>query len=415
MSKLMTVFTTRREKSRQYKSIPSRVLLYIAWRNFISKKLRSFLTVFGVIIGVSAIFFLLSFGLGVQSLVTNQVVGDKSLKSIDVTSPNSKIIKLNEDTTNKMRTYPHVSKVGVQYSFPGIMSYNGGEVDAVVYGQNQEYQSLSSLALIKGRLLNNVDSHAVLLNTSALKALGIDDPNSALNKVISIDIPLDRVEAKKKQISDKFTVVGIIESGAGSEIFMPSNLFDIAGVPTYSQVKVVMDDTANVATARKQIEASGFQTASLTDTLSEIDNIFRFFNLVLIGFGSIGMIVAVLGMFNTLTISLLERTKEIGLMMALGSRRRDMRKLFIFEAALISFFGAVIGVLIAYIIGKVVNLYINLGAASRGVTQSFELFATPWWSIVTIILATVVVGLLVVYFPARRAERINPIDALRRE
>ncbi len=414
LKKVQKKFADRADRG-QYKPIKSSILLYIAWQNFTDKKLRSFLTVFGVIIGVSAIFFLISFGLGIQQLVTDQVVGDKSLKAIDVTSPNSKIIQLNEKVVNTFKTYPHVEKVGVQYSFPGILSFGGGEVDSVIYGLNQDYQNLSSLVLLEGRLLEPSDSRAVVLNLSALKAIGINDPGKAINKDIKVIVPLERANAKKPNISDTFTIVGVIESGSGSELFMPSSLFDIAGVPSYNQAKVVLDDIANVSTARKQIESTGFQTSSLTDTLTEIDNIFRFFNLILIGFGSIGMIVAVLGMFNTLTISLLERTREIGLMMALGARGRDVGRLFVYEAVLISLVGAVSGIVLAFISGRFVNLYINLGARSRGVTESFDLFATPWWAVAGVILATVVVGMVVVFLPARRARHINPIDALRRE
>jgi putative ABC transport system permease protein len=402
-------------RKKEYTSIHPSILFHIAWKNFTSKKLRSFLTVFGVVIGVSAVFFLLSFGLGIQGLVTTQVVGDKSLKSIDVTSPNSKIIKLNTTAINAIRTYPHVEKVGVQYTFPGIASLSGGEIDAVVYGVDQTYQELSSLLTASGRLLKNEDAKSVVLNISALKALGVDDAGSAIGKEVKINVPLDKAEAKDKSIAASFTVVGVIDSGTGSEMYIPSTLFDTAGVPSYGQVKVVVDDLANVDAARKQIEANGFQTTSLTDTLTEINNIFKFFNLTLVGFGSIGMIVAVLGMFNTLTISLLERTREIGLMMALGARRRDMRILFILEAALISVVGAVIGIVIAFVAGQIVNLLINLNAQSRGVTEWFNLFSTPLWSVLAVIGITVLVGLVVVYLPARRAERINPIDALRRE
>jgi ABC-type antimicrobial peptide transport system permease subunit len=400
---------------RKYRAIKLRVLLHIAWKNFTSKKLRSFLTVFGVVIGISAIFFLLTFGLGIQSLVTKEVVGDKSLKAIDVDTPNSKVLQLNEQAINTFKTYPHVERVGVQYSFPGIMSYNGSEVDSVVYGLNQDYQNLTTMRLADGRLLNDSDSRAIVINTSALKVLGVKEDESAINKQILMTIPLERAGAREKSITDTFTVVGVIESGSGSEVFMPSSLFDVAGVPTYQNAKVVIDDLANIDTARKQIESSGYQTSSLNDTISEIDRIFKFFNLILISFGSIGMVVAVLGMFNTLTISLLERTKEIGLMMALGARRSDMRKLFIFEAVLISLAGAVAGIIIAIIGGEIVNAYINAGARGRGVSQSFDLFSTPLWAILAIIGFTVLVGLLVVYFPARRAEKTNPIDALRRE
>jgi putative ABC transport system permease protein len=400
---------------RQYRAIKTGTIFHIAWKNLTSKKLRSFLTVFGVVIGITAIFFLLSFGLGIQSLVTREVVGDNSLKAIDVNSPNSKILKLDEAAINTIRQFPHVIRVGVQYTFPGILSVDGGEIDSVVYGINKDYQDLSSLDIVEGRLLNEEDTQSLIVNKSALKSVGIEENESGLGKEIELAIPLEDTGANQNSISGKFKVVGVIESGSGGEVFISSSLFDVAGVDVYDQAKVVIDEVENVETARKQIESLGFQTASLTDTLTEINKVFKFFNLILISFGSIGMIVAVLGMFNTLTISLLERTREIGLMMALGARRSDMRKLFIFEAVLLSFTGAVFGILFAILGGKLVNLYINNGAKGRGVTQSFDLFSYPLWAIGAIVGFTLLVGLLVVYFPARRAERINPIDALRRE
>jgi len=120
-------------------SIHFYTLLYIAWKNFSSKKLRSFLTVFGVVIGVSAVYFLLSFGIGVQQLVTTQVVGDQSLKSIDVETPNSKIIALDETAINAIRTFPHVDSVGILYSFPSITTLDGGEIDVVTFGVDTTY------------------------------------------------------------------------------------------------------------------------------------------------------------------------------------------------------------------------------------------------------------------------------------
>ena len=363
-----------RPEKRAFKSVRTSVLLHIAWRNFVNKKLRSFLTVFGVVIGVSAIFFLFTFGLGVQKIVTDEVVGDQSLKAIDVVSPNSKIIQLDEETINTIQKYPNVERVGVQYSFPGIVGLGGGEIDSVVYGVNGDYQNVSSLVLVAGRLLEDADARTVIINSSALEALGIENSSEALDQQVDITIPLERIDAEVDSIEETFTIVGVIDSGSGVEAFISNTVFDIAGVPSYDQAKVVMNEVENVSDARRQIESLGFQTNSLSDTLGEIDNIFRFLNLILIGFGSIGMIVAVLGMFNTLTISLLERTKEIGLMMALGARRKDMRKLFVFEALLISLAGSLIGIVIAYIAGRIVNLVVNLNAQSRGVYDGIDLF-----------------------------------------
>lgn len=400
---------------KRFRAIQLKIVFHMALKNITSKKLRSFLTVFGVVIGIGSIFFLLSFGIGIQELVTKQVIGDKSLKALEVSSPNSRILQLNDQVINKIRRYPNVDKVGLQYSFPGSIAINGGEVDAVVYGINQDFQSTTSFTLKKGRLLKKEDTRAVVVNLSTLKSIGIKTADKAINKQVKLTIPLNKVQSNKSEISDNFTIVGVIESGAGSEVFTTDSLFTSAGVLNYQQVKVIAKDTKNISTIRKQIESNGFQTTSLVDTLDEINKIFKFFNVILVSFGSVGMIVAVLGMFNTLTISLLERTKEIGLMMALGGRRSDMRKLFIFEALLLSFLGAIIGIAFAIAGGTAVNIFLNSGARGRGVTSNFTVFAYPAWAIVGMLGFTLIVGLLVVYFPARRAETINPIDALRRE
>lgn len=398
---------------KNYRAIHLKVLLYMAWKNLISKKLRTALTISGVVIGITAIFFLLSFGLGIQQLVTKQVVGDRSLKSIDINTPNSKVLKLNEEFVNKVKSYPHVDKVGTEYSFPGAISYKGGEIDSVVYGINDDYQKLLTLNLTSGRLLKSDDNKAILINKSALDTIGLKD--KPVDQKLTITIPLKNSSQKAQQIKEEFTIVGVVDSGAGSEIFMPDHVFSLAGVTTYQQVKVVADKNDNVASLRKQIESNGFQTTSLGDTLVEMNRIFKFFNVILVSFGSIGMVVSILGMFNTLTISLLERTKEIGLMITLGGRPSDMRKLFILEAVVISIVGAIIGIIGAVMIGRLVNIVMNGFAAHRGVTERFNLFSTPMWAIGAIVLMTTVVGLVVVYFPARRAEKISPIDALRRE
>jgi ABC-type antimicrobial peptide transport system permease subunit len=385
----------------------------MAWRNITSKKLRSFLTVFGIIIGIGSIAFLVSFGLGLQRLVTRNVIGDKSIKSIEVTTPNSRIIKLNDVAINKIRQFPHIDKAGLAYSFPASIGLQGGGVDSVLYGVDQNYQELTTLNLTKGRLLQVDDNRAILVSTAALKAIGLN-PDKALKQQMEVAVPLQYVDVKAKELRDNFTIVGIIDSGQNNEIFVSSDLFTVAGVPTYKEMKIIADDTKNIPSLRKQIESSGFQTSSPIDTLAQINQLFKFFNIILAGFGGIGIIVAILGMFNTLTISLLERTKEIGLMITLGGRSRDMRRLFMIEAVVLSIIGAIAGVLLSFVGGRIVNFAINQNAASR-VSERFDVFYMPWWLIGALIAFMMAVGLLVSYFPARRAQKINPIDALRRE
>ncbi|HSE61631.1 MAG TPA: FtsX-like permease family protein, partial [Candidatus Saccharimonadales bacterium] len=346
-------------------------------------------------------------------LVTNKVLGSQSVQSINVTTPNSKIIRLDQKSVDKMKQLPHVARTGTSYSFAGSLQAQGGEVDTIVYGGDTVYQQMENLILHAGRLLKPEDGKSVLLNSASVRAIGIKTPQEAVGKKLTLRIPL--VGATKSEINDTFTIVGVINSEGGNESFINARLFIDAGVPVFHQVRVEADAPQNVAGLRKQIESLGFATTSPLDTIDQINEIFKFFNIILAGFGAVGMIVAVLGMFNTLTISLLERTKEIGLMVALGGRNRDMRKLFIFEAVLLSVVGSVVGIVLAVIFGQIINVIMNAFARGRGVTESFQLFATPWWLVVGMILFMVAIGLLVVYYPARRASNIQPIDALRRE
>ena len=413
MKKPTAIFSRKAE--RQYSSVPVSVLVFMAWRNLKFKKLRSILTVMGVTIGIGAIFFLLSFGLGLQQLVTRQVIGDQSIKSIDVTSPDSRVIKLDSSALNRIKEFKHVEKIGTLYSFPGTYKAKGAEVDTVVYGINNSYGEISNLNIKKGKMVEDNDQDKIVINQVLAKSLDFDPFDKAINQKIDLLIPYINSAGDQQTIEKTYTVKGVVDSGTNSEVYMPGHVFASAGISTFSQLKLVVDDTNNISTLRRQIEGGGFQTNSPVDTLDQINQIFRFFNVVLVSFGAIGMIVSILGMFNTLTISLLERTREIGLMIALGGRRRDMRRLFTFEALLLSLSGAMSGILLAVIGGQMTNIIMSNLANKRGFDESLDLFSTPLWLMASMITFMLVVGWMVVFIPARRAERINPIDALRRE
>jgi putative ABC transport system permease protein len=398
-------------------TVKTSVIASIALSNLLHKKLRTSLTVFGIAIGIGAIFFLLSFGIGIQRLVTNEVIGNQSIKTIDVTSPNSKIIKLDDIATQRISEMPNVSSIGKAYFFPGSFKISSSESDAIVYGIDTGYQNLTYLNLIEGTLLDAADNpNPIVINISALEAIGLaNNPKEIIGKTISVIVPLAKVSQEGTTLTQDFTVVGVIDSGSGAEVFIPSTIFKEQGVPDLSQLKVGVDNVDTIQSVRGQIESIGFETTSPVDTLDEINNVFKYLNYILVGFGGIGMIVAILGMFNTLTISLLERTKEIGLMVALGARSIDMKRLFMLEAMFLSLFGSIVGMFSAFLFGRVLNVIMNIFAARRGVQDSFELFATPPQLILGTIVFMILVGLLVVYLPAKRAQKINPIDALRRE
>lgn len=394
-----------------------RILASLAWQNLLHKKLRTSLTVAGIAVGIGAVYFLLSLGFGVQRLVVNEVVGNQSIRTIDVRTDNSKAVKINDISTERITNISNVKEIGKSYFFPGNLKINNSENDSIIYGVNDGYENLTNLNLIKGsRLSDSKEDNPILLNKASLEAMGLDkDLTQVLNKSVEISIPLSKIKKDLGKLKKTFKVVGVIDSGSGSEVFVRSDIFRDLGITELTQLKVGVNDVENVNTVRSQIENLGFETSSPVDTLNEINRVFQFINIILVGFGGIGMIIAILGMFNTLTVSLLERTREIGLMFALGARSIDMKRLFIFEALLLSISGSIIGITGAYLLGVVINLVMNFFASQRGVHEGFDLFANPPILIIGVILFMIFVGLLVVVLPSRRAQKINPIDALRRE
>ena len=395
-----------------------RVLFMISLKNLAYKKLRTFLTITGVVIGIGAIVFLVSLGLGLQQVVTERVIGSKSVNTIEVTSSKPQSIPLGADEVSRFVKYSHVTDIAKTFSFAGRISYQSSTSDAVIYGADTGYLDLSGFQLVAGKESTVKNDTDAIINTTLLKTIGIDDPNKALGQKIGTLIQRDKNQAVSFPLADDFkkelTIISVIDSGTSSEIFASDQLFSRAGFRDYSQLKIVVNDRANISQVRKQVEAQALTTSSPSDTLDQINQVFVLLNFLLAGFGGIGMVIAVLGMFNTLTITLLERTKEIGLLISLGARKKDIRRLFIVEAVVLSLSGALFGLVMAWLMGAGINTVAIGLASSRGVKDTFNIFFLPYWLILAVLLFATVVGLIVVAFPARRAVRISPVTALRR-
>ena len=391
------------------------ILLRLAYRNLIFKKLRTTLTVLGVVIGIGSIVFLVSFGLGLQDLVSRQVVGSSSVQTIDVTSPRSKVLKLNPNVIKEIEGYTGVEEVSKTYNSAGRIKSGSSRLDTVIYGVQPGYVKLSSLKFLSGGTNKSLEK-GIYVNSSLLKAIGINNADDAINKKVEVSYTItDAKTDSKRTIVKELPIIAVIESESRAETFVDYKLFENEGMVDASQLKVVVSEEGLISIARKAIESQGFSTTSPIDTLNQINQVFRLLQLVLVGFGGIGMIVAILGMFNTLTISLLERTREIGLMIKLGARRQDVRQLFIVEALMLSLLGSIGGILGAWILGSIGNFVLNSFARQRGVTDTVTAFIIVPRMVVITIALSFVMGILVVYFPARRAAQTDPIEALRND
>jgi len=171
---------------------------------------------------------------------------------------------------------------------------------------------------------------------------------------------------------------------------------------------------ADVKAAEDAIKAMGFSTFSLLDATKNLRLVFAVFDLLLGIFGSLALVVASLGIINTLVMAILERRREIGVLKALGASDRDVRKLFFVEAGVMGFLGGIFGVAIGWLIGQAITFGTNV-YLQRQDLPSIRISSVPWWMIGGAISFSIAVSLAAGMYPASRAARLNPVEALRYE
>ncbi len=183
----------------------------------------------------------------------------------------------------------------------------------------------------------------------------------------------------------------------------------------YTALYVRVHDLRQLSVVRKRVEEMGFGVIALADQLEEIKRGFIFLDTALGAIGAIALIVAALGIINTMVMSILERTREIGIMKAVGGSEGQIKGIFFIEAAFIGVFGGVFGVLLGWGVTRIANIIANMYMVRQGATGHVELFYLPLWLVAGAIAFAIAVSLLAGLYPAMRAARVNPVEALRHD
>ena len=208
-----------------------------------------------------------------------------------------------------------------------------------------------------------------------------------------------------------YQIVGVVKEDKQSLLYAPLSDLESMGIEKYSFAKVLTDTPDILGTVREKIESFGFSTRSVVDTLVQVERLFKVMRFLLGAFGLIALIVALFGMFNTMTISLLERTREIGVMKTLGTTDYDVVRIFLVESLFVGLSGGIIGVVLGIILGWGVNLLLLAVRGSVGVS----LFRVPPGLAMMMIFISIIVGVVTGLYPANRAKKISALDALRYE
>lgn len=212
----------------------------------------------------------------------------------------------------------------------------------------------------------------------------------------------------------EYKIVGVIEDPQAQYFYIPFADSEALGVSNFSQAKIVLADRREMPNIRKKIEDLGFRTASTADTVAQIELLFGNLRVILGLLGMVALGVASLGMFNTLTVSLLERTREIGGMKTIGMVAEEVRDLFLSEAMIMGLSGGIGGLVLGAIIGKVLSLLISAFSLANG-GGVINLTHIPPFLILFIIVSSFIVGVLTGLYPAMRARKISALNALRYE
>jgi putative ABC transport system permease protein len=182
----------------------------------------------------------------------------------------------------------------------------------------------------------------------------------------------------------------------------------------YASLAVRVRKISDLDSVKKKVEAMGFGTLALADQLQEIKRGFVILDTMLGAVGTIALVVAALGIINTMVMSILERTREIGIMKAIGGSENEIKCIFFVEAGIIGLLGGIFGLLLGWMVTRIANTVANYYVAKQGIPH-VEYFYIPVWLILGAVAFSILVSLLAGLYPAVRAARINPVEALRHD
>jgi putative ABC transport system permease protein len=396
--------------------------LKMAWQSLLVNKMRSFLTMLGVIIGVAAVIVMVSLGQGTTSGITSRISSMGS-NLLTVTAGGSSgpirgvaTAKLTNGDVEAIRELPLVQYVAPESSINSATIVAGSTTwTTTVDGTSPELQLIKNWPTSQGEFFTQADYDgsarvAVLGNTVVENLFG--SAGNAVGQTLKIN-------------GLSFNVIGVLET-KGSTFGQDQD--DIIYIPLSSAQQRLLGSTtvrsinvqATSAEALNPLKAymttllrqrhrlaetadNDFRIQDMAELLSTLEDTTRMLTFLLGGIAAVSLLVGGIGIMNIMLVSVTERTREIGIRMAIGATTRAILTQFLIESLVLCFIGGVIGVVLGWgtgqILSAVTDLTIELG---------------PWLVLLSMGFA-VSIGVFFGYYPARKAAHLNPIDALRFE
>lgn len=437
-------------------------LFKTAFRNLRNRKTRTRLTVIGVVIGTCAIVIMVSIGVGIDKMLTAQFESNSSLNKITVYQGYNDDGTENEETVLDDRALEYMSGIEhVEFAVPVMDMEQYVAVSRGKYSLGWGLRAIDTSAMeamgftLKEGSFAGMDKNTVFFGERAVTNFMDPQGNSVKYKFDSdynleeceIDAMKDIFNVSVKENSEdggvktgtstpqRLRVGGVIKSDYKVDQYSDSGVYmDMALAKdlikqynmlnkvknqkfSYSNIYLMVDDMENVKAVKEVLEEKGFSSYSDDEELEYTKKIMLAVQLVLGAIGAISMFVAFFGISNTMVMSVMERTKEIGVMKVLGCELKDIKAMFLYEAGTIGLIGGTIGLIISYILSLIANGVARLVMGSMNSGEDFYVCVSsipPWLAILGIGFA-VGVGVVAGLSPAKRSVKVSALTAIHNE
>ncbi len=403
--------------------------LSTAWVGLVTHKLRSFLTILGVVIGVAAVISLMSIGRGAEARIISNIesmgsdlitirAGAVTFGGVRSATGGAASLTL-EDAEAIAEQVTYISAVAPSYS-TNLQTVVGNEnMNTPVSGVPPEYMQVNNLEIANGTFFSEADYQrgakvAVLGSTVKETLFGDANPIGRQMRMGSIIV----------------RVIGVLESKGGimgssdDAIFIPLTAMQqtvaqprtVQGERVVSSISLTVSDEeqtgyviaeiTSLLRTRHQLgslDDDDFNVMSMEELASTLSEAIGTMTLLLGAIAAISLLVGGIGVMNIMLVSVLERTREIGIRKALGARERDIWGQFLIEAAFLSFTGGIVGVIVGWAVSYLIS---STGLMTTVVSADIVILAVS---------VSVGIGLFFGFYPAWNASRLNPIEALRSE
>ncbi len=436
-------------------SMNNRDILELCFGNLRRRKTRTILSIIGVVIGTAAIVVMLSLGIGLSESFQQQIESYGNLHLINVYNwgggGSSSASKLDDKTLAEIEKLDGATCVSPQESVYVTMGSGHMVASTQIMGMKTEMYELLGLEIEQGRMVNAADKDGIVFGKGV--AAQFYDPKKQMNpnwgslepavdplgKFIITndynygtndegqhmgDVKIVTIEARGLGLLaneyDEYCYNTYTSIEFAREIktqFARANGESVTspGQKVYDQVLIYAEDISKITGICDALrENYGFSTHSLNDMLEQMKKTAATIQAVLGGIGAISLLVAAIGIANTMIMSVYERTGEISVMKVIGASLTDIRKIFLIEAGMIGFFGGIAGVGLSLAISKLMNTVL-VGVMSQFMGGGDTVSVIPVWLCVAAVAFAGLIGIISGYSPANRAMNMSVLEGLKNE